>query len=286
MKRIPAVACYAPPPWRRRSRIAVACLDRGVRLSLSLGGPLRRILLALIVLALVPTLKAEHPLKLDAPIRGEFRITNPRLLRPCDSGAVVAQIGHTLNVAVGFENTPDCWLTLRGYPGSNADGSEDLRGMSPRQAFDYLMTFMPAFSWRAMDGAIVVRPKTAWNDPRNVLNLPTAAFETTNQRLDDVVHTLLEAVTPKAFVPHEDLPKPERPIDRRVTVVFRGGTMLEAVNAVARARTDVYWQLAYSSVPGQATIEFGTLDVPGGSIILAPVAVPVGTRRTSLAHGR
>jgi len=125
-----------------------------------------------------------------------------------------------------------------------------------------------------MDGVIVVRPADAWNDPQNVLNFPTAAFEATDQRLDDVVHTLLQAVTPKAFAPHEDLADPDRPINRRVTVMFRGGTMLDGVNAVARTRTGVYWQLGYSSAPGWATIEFGTLAVQVGGIILAPVAVP------------
>jgi hypothetical protein len=167
-----------------------------------------RALVALIVLVFLSTLRAEDRLNLDAPIRRETRITDPRILRPCDLGAIVAQIGHPLNVPVGFENNRDCGMTLRGDPGTFTDGTEDLKGRSPRQAFDYLMTFMPAFSWKEMDGAIVVRPKTAWDDPRNVLNLPTAAFKATDQPLDDVLHTLLNAVTPNVFLPHTDLANP------------------------------------------------------------------------------
>jgi hypothetical protein len=240
---------------------------------------MRRLFLALIVFAIVSTLRAEGRLNLDAPIRGACRITDPRLMPPCDVGALVAQIGHALNVPVGFENTPDCPLVgrpgslgLRGNPGPDSEGVEDLTGMSPRQAFDYLMTFMPGFSWKEMEGVIVVRPKAAWNDARNVLSLPTAAFETTDQRLNDVLHTLIDALPPEAFLPHEDVPKPERPIDRRVTVVFRGGTMLEALNAVARARTDVDWKLAYAG-PGWADLEFGTGGSSAG-VVMVPVAVP------------
>jgi hypothetical protein len=239
---------------------------------------MRAILIALITLTIVPPIATQKPFNLDLPVTREFRIADPKLLRPCDVGAVVAQVGHALNVPVGFENTRDCGLTLRGYPDSNSQSIEDLRGMSPRQAFDYLMTFMPAFSWKEIDGVIVVRPKAEWDDPRNVLNFPTVAFDVTDQPLNDVFRIVLEAVTPKAFVTHVHLIDPERPINRRMTVSFRGGTMLEALNAVAQARTGLDWQLAYRSGLGRATIAFGTLNVPGGSLIEAPVAAPSITR--------
>jgi hypothetical protein len=235
---------------------------------------MRRIVTGLIISTIVPSIAAEKRLNLDTPATGQFRIADPRLLHPCDLGAVVAQIGHALTVPVGFENTRDCGLTLRGYPDSNSQGTEDLRGMSVRQAFDYLMTFMPAFSWREMNRVIVVRPKVEWDDPRNVLNFPTAAFAVTDQPLNDVLRTLLEAVTPTAFVTPVHLIDPEAPINRRVIMSFRGGTMVDALNAVARTRTGLDWQLAYRSGPGRATIAFGALGVRGGSLIQAPVAVP------------
>jgi hypothetical protein len=81
-------------------------------------------------------------------------------------------------------------------------------------------------------------------------------------------------VTPKVFVPHEDIPRPERPIDQRISVSFRGGTMLEAVNEIARARGKVYWQFGHDSVPKQALLEFGILD--SASLVFAHVALPDG----------
>jgi hypothetical protein len=238
---------------------------------------MRITLFCLAVCALAPTIRDEQRLNLAVPVTGELRITDPRLLQPCDVGFVVAQIGGAFNVPVGFENRRDCWLSRRGKPGLETEGTEDLIGMSARQALDHLMTFMPAYSWRELGGVIVARPKSAWDDPQNVLNFPTAAFETTNQPLRDVLHTLLDGVRPKALVPHRDVPlRTDRPIDQPVTVVFRGGTMLEAVNEIARARTGVYWQLAYDSIPGRATIEFGTFDFSG--IVLASVGVPQEAR--------
>jgi hypothetical protein len=236
---------------------------------------MRIAVLCLAVCVLGP-IRGEQSLSLDLPITKELRITNPRLLRPCDVGLVVPQIGGAINVPVGFENNRECWLTLRGKPGFDSAHTEDVGGMSARQVLDHLMTFMPEHSWRELSGVIVVRPKSAWNDPRNVLNSRTASFEATNQPLDDVLHTLLNAVRPKVLVPHQDVPRTERPIDRPVTVAFRGGTMLEAVNEIARTRAGVHWQLAYDSIPGRATIEFGTFDFSG--FVMAPIVIPQETR--------
>jgi hypothetical protein len=146
------------------------------------------------------------------------------------------------------------------------------------------MTFMPEFSWKEVDGTIVVRPKTAWEDARNVLNLPTAAFEATVQPLDDVLHMLLNAVTPKVFLPHTDVANPERPINRPVTVAFRGGTMLDALNAVIRLRPGLDWQLGYVSGRPFADILICTTHYGGKAHVEsghvgAPIAIPPSAER-------
>jgi len=228
-------------------------------------------LLLVTSLTVSPVVSTQQTLSLDTPSTAQIRITDPLLLRRCDLGALVAQIGHAVGVPVGFENTRDCPLGLRGNPDRNAVSIKDLSGLSIRQAFDYLITAMPDFSWRAMQGVIVVRPTTAWQDPSNVLNVRTAAFQATNTPFHDVVHTLLRA-TPEAFLPHRDVPHPERPIDRPLSMVFPGGTLLQALNAIVRARGDVDWKLAYAAVPGWADLEFGTTG-SGGGVVMAPVAI-------------
>jgi len=234
---------------------------------------MRHMALALFVVVLGQRLGAQSPSKLDDPIKRGFFITDPRSLSPCAVGAVIAQVARQGGVPVGFENTPDCWLSPRFDPEVNAQAPT---AMSAREAFDHLMTLMPTYSWKDMDGVVVVRPKRSWDDPADVLNLPTKRFNAMNQSVDDVLHALLARVVPVAFYPHQHVPRDARPIDDRlISVESPGGSMLEALNAVVRAGGDLEWQLGYTG--GTATIGVATLNWRAG-FVHAPVALPQ-TRR-------
>ncbi len=232
---------------------------------------MRHISVALLVVGLVQPIGAQNASKLDEAIKNDLIITDPATLRPCALGALVPQIGSQAGIPVGFEHTDDCvlgpWIGVR--PGERRNRS--LGTMSAREAFDYLMTLMPAFSWRDINGVVVVRPKAAWDDPRNVLNVPTKPFSVTNQRIGDVLHTVLRNVDSNALYPHRDVPKGGRPIDRPVTVDFAGGALLEALNAVVQADGELEWQLGYAG--GPPVLALGTLHF-GGGIVMAPVALP------------
>ena len=232
---------------------------------------MRHMALALFVVVLGQRLGAQSPSKLDDPIKGGFFITDLGRLSPCALGAVIPQVARQGGVPAGFESTPDCWLSPRFDPFDPEVNGQALAGRSAREAFDHLMTLMPMYSWKDMDGVVVVRPKGSWDDPADVLNLPTKRFNAMNQRIDDVLHTLLARVVPVAFYPHEDVPQVGRPIDRLVSVEFPGGSMLEALNALVRAGGELEWQLGYTG--GLATIAVTTFDWRGGSVI-APVALP------------
>jgi hypothetical protein len=47
-----------------------------------------------------------------------------------------------------------------------------------------------------MEEGAVVRPKTAWDDPTDVLNAPVASFDITNTHVSDVLDVVLQAATP------------------------------------------------------------------------------------------
>ena len=227
-------------------------------------------LFRLVVITLGVTAVTRGASNLDTPIRTEFSIDDPRSLDPCAGHLAVDQIARQANVLVGFENTPDCWL---GPMAVKAGGvSEILTGMSARQAFDHLMTVTPMYSWREMEGVAVVRPKAAWDDPTDVLNLPAASFSAIDTPVNDALHTALQAVTPPVFYPHDDVPHFGRPIDVPVTVAFPGGTMLEALNAIVRAHQSAHWQLGYSG-NNRATVALESLAFTGGGV-MAPVALP------------
>lgn len=224
-----------------------------------------RVLACVLLVALAQTLGAQTRSKLDKPIKGELRVANPRGLRPCNVGGTVLELSRLARVPVGFESTPDCWLSSPAGPGPDP---EVLTGMSVRQAFDHAMTLMPGYSLKEMDGIIVVRPQAAWDDPKDPLNFPTKSFEGTGETLEDVLHVLLQAVTPSVFHPKHWLARgPDPSIDRPVDVAFPGGTMLDAVNAVVRARQDVWWELGYTG--GHGTLVLHTFALKGGGIMEA-----------------
>ena len=227
-----------------------------------------RVLVGVLIVGLAQTVGAQSHSKLDKPIKGELRVASPRFLRPCVVGGTVLELGRLARVPVGFESTPDCWLSSPVGPGTDP---EILTGMSVRQAFDRLMTLMPGYSLKEMDGIVVVRPQAAWVNPKDPLNFPEKSFDGTGETLEDVLHVLLQAVTPSVFHPKHWLARgPDPSIDRPVDVAFPGGTMLEAVNAVVRARQDVWWELGYTS--GHGTLVLHTFESRGG--IMEPVDFP------------
>jgi hypothetical protein len=250
---------------------------------------MRCLFLVLLVAALAQTAGAQSRSKLDERAKGEFRIVSPRILDPCKLGIAVEELGLQAHMLVGFQSAPDCFPGSRLREGlpvealeqlSTREGDflEVLKEMSTRQAFDHLMTLMPMYSWKEMDGVIVVRPKAAWDNPEDLLNLPTRPFETTNEPLDDVLHILLQAVTPSVFSPHRDARRPQASFYRPVAVAFPGGTMLEAVNAVVRARPAAFWEMGYTG-RGHATIILSALIFdPNGAMAMAPVALPPAHR--------
>jgi hypothetical protein len=226
---------------------------------------MRTVLFALFVVLVVTPVAARQASRLDDPVRGDFRVDSPRA-DSCAGHTAVDQIARQAHVPVGFEQTSDCGLSRRKRTADPTGMT--LTGMSARQALDHLMTLMPDYSWREIDGVAVVRPTVKWEDPTDVLNFPAAAFRVTGGSANDALHQALHAVTPSVFYPHvDDGPSIERPL----SFVFPGGTMLDALNAIVRAHQGAEWELGYADNRG--TIKLETL-VFGGGVVMAPVALP------------
>jgi hypothetical protein len=165
---------------------------------------MQSLLVGSFVVALAQGVAAQDVSKLDAPVGGEFRIDNPLGRSLCGLWNALDQLARRARVLVGFENTPDCRLSFWGAlaPG---EGALDLTGMTARQALDQLVALDSAYRWQEMDGVAVIRPIAAWDDPTNMLNRPTAAFNVADAQVHEALHVLLQAVTPSLFEPHTDL---------------------------------------------------------------------------------
>ena len=164
---------------------------------------MQSMLVGSLVVALAQSVGAQNVSRLDASVGGEFRIDNPLGRSPCSFWTVLAQLAQRAHVLVGFENTPDCWPGGRVL--ASGEGALDLTGMTARQALDHLVALNSTYRWQEIDGVAVIRPVAAWDDPTNMLNRPTAAFNVANAHVHEVLHVLLQAVTPSLFEPHTDL---------------------------------------------------------------------------------
>src|SRR4051812_34780026 len=113
---------------------------------------MRVLVLGVFVVLVVTPAAARQASSLDQPVRGEFRIDRPDA-GTCAGHTAVDQIARQAHVLVGFEQTADCWLS-GGKLTADASGLT-LTGRSAREALDELMTLMPDYSWREIDGVAV-----------------------------------------------------------------------------------------------------------------------------------
>jgi len=140
----------------------------------------------------------------------------------------------------------------------------DLQGMVLRDALNLLKTLDPRFDWRDMNGVIVFRPVESWSDPQDTLLQPTAAVTLTDVPIALVVQHVLLAL---------DRVSPPPPfVDRkRVSIQLPPATMLELLNATARAHGEFSWGWGgvaphlRAQVPAdfQHMVEFSTFNDPG-----------------------
>jgi hypothetical protein len=228
--------------------------------------------------------------ELDEPMRGAVQVVDPAARPPCDLWESVEQLARHARVRVGFEQTPDCRPAGRRRQPYDRQAVA-LGGLTPRAAFDRLLSHRSDYRWAVIDGVAVFRPTTAWaaGSPLDHAVAPFAASGHPHHAL----HTVLESARPSLFQEHVDAPQlssyakrlddPQAvaPIDAPVSVTFAGGRLLHALNAVTRPFAGI-WQAAYTPGGGRQHLwlHLMTLDYDAGSVsaISAPVD-GVATRR-------
>jgi hypothetical protein len=124
---------------------------------------------------------------------------------------------------------------------------------------------MPDYEWREMDGVAVVRPKEAWDDRENVLNLPADPFHLSNQQLWDILDGAVLSVRPRLQPVRNTWRASGRPIDVPVSISFRGGTFLQALNEVVRPHPG-FWEVSYEA-PRDMEIMVHTREFTGGTVM-------------------
>lgn len=143
---------------------------------------------------------------------GQVRVPVPTV---CTAGVVLARVGRAVGASTGFERSAVCTGLQRPASSRARRGRErDLTGVSVRQALEWTRRVVPLYAWRLVDGVTVMRPGTAWH---------AASADV----LDAVVGPLNLREAGGASTPARSASS---------AGVFPGGTVLEALNALARLR--------------------------------------------------
>jgi len=241
----------------------------------------RRALLATLAAALALSGVVAHgSSKLDRIQPKAFRVSNPSNRDACSMLELFDQVARQTNTPLGFENAPGCWLGPRSVR-PNGDGRV-LQARTAREAFDEVAAFTEVFSWREINGVVVVRPILAWNDPDSFLSLRVGAFQLLNVSLDDALYRALDAATPR--LRYSRAHRSSNPFEVPMSVDFGGGTLLGALTSIVRAKGDAEWHVGYTSAgPAILMSALSRLD-SSATAFVPPIAWKPGSRAVAFRH--
>ena len=131
-------------------------------------------------------------------------------------------------VPIGFESLPASEPVRSSVTGIHVHGTVG-------RALDDIVVFDPRYEWRDVDGVIVIRPATAWLDPRDPLFRIVPAIRLDNVTVSKALAALREALggsgTPTAVADTRTFS-----ID-----VPPGRTVLDVLTAISRAHGELSW---------------------------------------------
>ena len=161
-------------------------------------------------------------------------------------------IAHASGVLIGFETML--------APEEGTSGTEFgwwLRGKTVREALDSLIALHPGYEWRSVNGVIHVRPESAFTNRDHFLNHaagPLAMKDALPLQATFAVHRVF---VPACVIRHpiytdqrdEFLKNEPEAMRTPVTFSFKGGTVLDLLDAVVRAHGSLYWNVTYHVPP-------------------------------------
>lgn len=184
-----------------------------------------------------------NPFSLDDAVVGAVSVARPQPSDPCRFGTVIAPLVRAIPVPVGLQNDPGCWLSGRSPHRARPDDLV-LIGRSWREALD-AVTNSSGFRWAQVGGVIVFRPTEAWAKSSDVLRTPVGPFVASGTLRKVVIPQLLKSAHPPLFWPTTSARPEDATIDRWTSVSFRGGTLLDGLNAVVAAYEGAAWEVGY-----------------------------------------
>jgi hypothetical protein len=163
-----------------------------------------------------------------SPFDAPTALRLPNTLPSCGITTALLKLARTSDVAIGVEESSDC---LGKRPTLNVTYDNARTGdVTVREVLDRLVVLSPSYRWSEMNGVAVVRPVASWTDPADVLNLQVEPFHIDGATVSKTLALLL------------NVPAQPGSLDNRTfSIAFNGGTMLDALNSLVRARQGVGW---------------------------------------------
>jgi hypothetical protein len=222
--------------------------------------------------------------KLGRPQPNAFRISSPSNRDACSMLELFDQVARQARTPLGFENAPGCWFGPRSVV--KDDSGYVLRARTAREAFDEVAAFTETFSWREIDGVVVVRPISAWDEADSFLSLRVDPFQLLNVSLDAALYRALDATTPRLRYSRTRRLSSWSPFDVPMSADFAGGTLMAALTRIVRAKGDAEWRVGYAN--GNAAIQIGPLSTLASSAtaLVAPISWTPSSRAVAAATPR
>jgi len=220
---------------------------------------MRYLLLALVGLGIAATpAAAQAPVPLDTLVK-DFQL--PRQLPPCGLEAVLLHVAKATGVAIGMERVSECdgHMILafpQAYKPLDLANAEVLDGVPVKEVLGRVAALAPDYDWAIMEGVGVFRPSAAWKDSSDLLSARIPAIRLSEVPTARIIGTILN-------LPAARSPKMIMSID------FPGGTMLEALNSLARAQP-IMW---HATSNGERLF-LSVLSVPNGSGFSVSAPIP------------
>jgi hypothetical protein len=189
---------------------------------------------------------ARHAPTLDRRIR---QFSWPSRYESCDTLWILSNLHQAAVVSMGIERLADgCWKQDDDVDRlwSRRSTPTQISNETVRQILNRITAADPAYEWREVSGVVVVRPHTSWDRPHPILTQPVASFEAQSSDFGPAFDAVNRAFRPRRGFWDEErwllADNDDRPLFR---VSFPGGSVLEALNAIARSRSDLIWTLDY-----------------------------------------
>jgi hypothetical protein len=123
----------------------------------------------------------------------------------------------------------------------------EVSGDTLRAALDAFVTLDPRYEWRDANGVVVMRTRRAWTSTRDVLNQQVRDVDWRDLDVIAAFNRVARLLYPAS--PHEAFEGMSGRHDRPFSVQVSDGTLLDVLDAIARADGELGWAVSYGTAP-------------------------------------